>query len=106
MAFEVLIGHLQDAGKKKSTDNIYEPESPFLHLPSAEKTIKCTANTVWHSFFFFSLRRDNAVVVPGVFTHQEVSNKTDDQDDGEDEKSHAKGDSQDSCPEDETKKSF
>lgn len=39
-----------------------------------------------------------------AFTHQEVSNKTDDQDDGEDEKSHAKGDSQDRCPEDQTKK--
>lgn len=43
---------------------------------------------------------------PGVFTHQEVSNETDDQDDGEDEKSHAKGYSQDSCPEEETKKSL
>lgn len=43
---------------------------------------------------------------PGASTHQEVSNETDDQDDGEDEKSHAKGNSQDSCPEEETKKSL
>lgn len=46
------------------------------------------------------------LVGPSATTHQEVSNKTDDQDDGEDEKSHAKGYSQDSCPEDEAKKSL
>lgn len=46
------------------------------------------------------------VVGPGAFTHQEVSNKADDQDDGEDEKSHSKGYSQDSCPEDEARKSL
>lgn len=46
------------------------------------------------------------LLAPGAFTHQEVSNETDDQDDGEDEKSHAKGYSQDSCPEEETKKSL
>lgn len=40
-----------------------------------------------------------SLFAPYAFTHQEVSNEAYEEDDGEDEKSHAKGYSQDSCPE-------